>query len=104
MYKSYLPEVQQQMDKTSLKTLTAIGLFLVGKMKHLVPVRTGRLKSSLTYDANDKELYFGSGSVEGQPVFYATFAEKNRPFIKPSVFNNVQQINEIANKIFREEM
>ena len=104
MYKSYRKELDADMDKLIKKTLTAIGLFLVGKMKYLVPVDTGRLKSSLTYDTEGKELYIGSGEVSGKPVFYATFAEKSRPFVKPSVFNNAREINEIANKVFRKEL
>ncbi len=104
MYKSYRTEVDEKIKKASTKSLIAVGLFLVGKMKWLVPVDTGRLKSSLNYDVEDKSLYFGSGEVDGQPVYYATFAEKNRPFIKPSVFNNTNDISRIVNKVFRKEL
>jgi len=104
MYKSYRKEVDQAMDRAILKTLTAIGIFLIGRAKLLVPVDTGRLKNSLQYDAEGKELYYGSGDVEGQPVNYATFVEKKKPFIKPSVFDNKEKIERLANRIFRKEL
>ncbi len=93
-----------EVDGLIKEGLTAMGLFVVGKMKFLVRVDAGRRKSSLTYDTEDKKLYVGSGEVSGQPVFYATFAEKNRPFIRPSVFDNARDINIIANKVFRKEL
>jgi len=104
MYKSYRAEVDQAMKRAKLKTLTAIGIFLIGRAKNLVPVDTGRLKNSLQYDVEVDELYYGSGDVEGQPVNYATFVEKSKPFIKPSVFDNKAKIETLANRIFRKEM
>lgn len=105
MYNSYRDEVNSEMDRVKVKALTAVGILLLGKMKMLVPVDTGRLKSSLQYDVEtaDEGLYVGSGEVDGQPVYYATFAENNRPFVKPSVFNNVSAIKRLVNQIFAEE-
>ncbi|MCP4393644.1 MAG: HK97 gp10 family phage protein [Alphaproteobacteria bacterium] len=104
MYKSYRKDVDRKMQATKKKALLAVGIYAVGKMKRLVPVDTGRLKSSLQYHEESEELYIGSGPVDGQPVHYATFMEKQRPFIKPGVFDNINGIKKLVNKIFREEM
>ncbi len=92
------------MEQRVERTLTAVGIFILGKMKHLVPVDTTRLKSSLQYDVDGKKLYFGSGKVNGQSVHYATFMEigkYKKPYIKPAVFNYARQINSLAQQIFR---
>lgn len=110
-YKSYRKEVNAEIKRRKTRTLTAIGLYLVGIMKLLVPVDTGRLKSSLTYDVEGYLLNFGASSSESsgaKDVFYFILIElgtkysKAQPFVRPAVFDNVENINTLANKTFNE--
>ena len=109
VYKSYRKEVNQDIKRRKTRMLTAIGLYLTGIMKLLVPVDTGRLKSSLTYDVNGDELNFGASASEGsgaKDVFYFTLIElgtrysKAQPFVRPALFDNVENVSKLANREF----
>ncbi len=102
MYRSYRTELNRELDKKKKKTLIAIGMYLVGRAKLLVAVDTGRLKGSLQYYVDKSKLYYGSSSVGGQSVYYATFQERSQPFIKPALFNNRAEVQRLAQRIYTE--
>lgn len=81
------------------KTLNKVGQFCKSKMDHYVRVKTGRLKSNNRYKVtlfNQLELYNKTPYAR-----YQEFGRKKQPysytpFIRPSVYNHLDEIEQIA--------
>lgn len=90
-------------DFTERKSLNSVGKFCKGKMDYYVAVKSGRLKSNNRYKVtlfNNLELY--------NETPYARYQEFGRekqpytftPFMRPSVYNHLAEIEQIAGSDF----
>lgn len=104
-YESHKTEVLKSLDNAIYKALWYMGIFLIGRIKLLSPVDTGRLKGSYVYviDSTRRILTVGTN------VIYAVFVELGTRFIKaqshllPSAMNNTQKLIRLVYKAFEEE-
>jgi hypothetical protein len=112
-------------EKAMDRALPTIGLFVQGEAMLRVPVRTGRLRGSLTYatsraqnnarnpakptDAvkrpSDKEtVHIGTNVDYGPYVEYGTRFSKAQPYLRPAVDDNRDRIVELYQREVHREM
>lgn len=95
-FKSYADEVKEALIKAQKKGLRAIAITAKNHAVDIVPVDTGRLRNSLTYDSDD------TTAVIGTNVEYATTVEKRKPYITPAVMNHANEYKEILREALGE--
>ncbi len=122
-FKSYSKEVKAQILEASETSLEAVGLEaqrdVTLKITSNQQVDTGRMRASVTYIVGDKKGgiradNFGNTHNEDLPegklkknilhvgtnVEYAPAQEKRRPFLGPTIKNNMKKYSNMANDIF----
>lgn len=90
-------------DKQIAAALEAVGQKAEGYVKPLVPVKTGRLRNSITHFQEGKYT-----EVVGTNVKYAIYVEfgtvrtkKPRPYLKPGILNHTDEYSKIIEKHLR---
>ncbi len=112
-------------EKAMDKALPTIGLFVQGEAMLRVPVKSGRLRGSLTYattrgqsnarnpavpvDAvrrpyDKEEVWVGTNVEYGPYVEYGTRFSKAQPYLRPALDDNRDRILEIYQREVHREM
>lgn len=95
-FESYADEVKEALIKTQKKGLRAIAITAKNHAVDIVPVDTGRLRNSLTYDSDDTTAIIGTN------VEYATTVEKRKPYITPAIMNHANEYKGILREVLGE--
>lgn len=96
-------EILDALDEQIEAALTAVGMQAETYAKQLVPVDTGRLRNSLTYevDTSNKAVIIGSG------VEYAPFVEQGtskrgaKPYLRPAIIDHRDDYQRIVENILK---
>ncbi|HSH36082.1 hypothetical protein [Schnuerera sp.] len=122
-YKSYKKEILEAIKEASETSLEAVGLEaqrdVTLKITGNKQVDTGRMRASVTYVAGDKKGQVTAdlqGNIHsednpqgqlskdtlhiGSNVKYAPKQEKTRPFLEPTVKNNMKRYSDMMQDIF----
>lgn len=96
-------EILDALDEQIEAALTAVGMQAETYAKQLVPVDTGRLRNSLTYevDAPDKSVTIGS-AVEYAPfVEQGTSKRRAKPYLRPAIIDHRDDYQRIVENILK---
>jgi HK97 gp10 family phage protein len=99
-YTSFSDDVKKMLNEKKKEAHTAIGIFVAGEAQVRVPVDTGRLKNSIDYKSEQKQVTIGTN------VEYAPYVEKGtskraaKPYLEPAVLENWNEIKKIAEGVF----
>jgi len=80
--------------------LEKIGLVAEGYAKKLCPVKTGRLRNSISHAVEQKAAYLGTNVEYAAPVELGTSRQKAQPYLRPAALNHSQTYR----KILQDEM
>ena len=78
------------------RALVKIGLVVVGYAKRLCPVRTGRLRNSITFFTDDDTVITGTNVEYAQCVEEGTSEQKAQPYLRPAVENHLDKYQAIV--------
>ncbi len=78
--------VLQEADRLILKALEEVTPKIEATAKQTVIVKSGDLKDSITAEVSSKKAVIGS------PLDYAPKVEMNKPFLRPALHGNIQNI------------
>lgn len=95
-FNDYKKEVKKQMEHAIGKALNEIGMFVEGEAKEIVPVDTGNLRNSITYEAEEKNVIVGSATSYAPFVELPTSKTKAQPFLRPAILDNKSTIQQIV--------
>lgn len=102
---SNLEVVQDNTEEVSLaikqairSALREIGERAVGYATDIVPVRTGNLKSSIAYDADDRQVIIGSDVTYASYVEMGTVHMAARPYLRPAMVDHVDEYREVIRR------
>ena len=93
--------VLHEVDSQTEKILADIGELIVKSAKEIVPVDTGALKESITYEVD------GNSVTVGSPLNYSVYVELGtskmgaQPYLRPAFENNTSQIAALAKKGYK---
>lgn len=88
-------ELLEAIDTGCLEAFEEIGQIAEGYAKADCPVDTGRLRNSITYEAEDRKVSVGT-NVEYAPYVELGMQGRNpQPFIRPSIEEHVNQYGDI---------
>lgn len=91
-------EVTLAMRQAIRSALREIGERAVGYATDVVPVRTGNLKSSIAYDADDRQVIIGSDVHYASYVEEGTRSMRARPYLRPAMVNHLDEYREIIRR------
>lgn len=91
-------EVTQALRLALHRALTKIGLVAEGYAKRLCPVRTGRLRNSITFFTDDDTVTIGTNVEYAQCVEEGTSKQKAQPYLRPAVENHLDKYKAIVEK------
>lgn len=89
-------EVTQALRLAIHRALTKIGLVAEGYAKRRCPVRTGRLKNSITFFTDDDTVTIGTNVEYAQCVEEGTSRQKAQPYLRPAVEDHLDQYQAIV--------
>lgn len=75
--------------------LREVGERAVGYATDIVPVRTGNLRSSIAYDADDRQVIIGSDVTYASYVEEGTVNMRARPYLRPAIVNHLDEYRQI---------
>lgn len=78
------------------RALVKIGLVAEGYAKRLCPVRTGRLRNSITFYTDDDTVTIGTNVEYAQCVEEGTSKQKAQPYLRPAVEDHLDQYQAIV--------
>ena len=106
---SNLEVVQDNTEEVSLaikqairSALREIGGRAVGYATAIVPVRTGNLRSSIAYDADDSQVIIGSDVPYASYVEEGTYRMRPRPYLRPAIVDHLDEYREIIRRAMGE--
>lgn len=82
-------------DERVVKALVQIGLMMERYAQNRCPVRTGRLRSSITNDHDDTSVIVGTNVEYAPYVEYGTSRQRAQPYLKPSVQEHLDEYKSI---------
>jgi hypothetical protein len=95
-FKSYSDEVKKALIAAQRKGMRAVAITAKNHAVDIVPVDTGRLRNSLTYDSDETTAIIGTN------VEYAPTVEKRKPYITPAVMNHAGEYKSIISEALGE--
>jgi hypothetical protein len=99
-----------QLNANQTNALENVGSFCVDKMQDYCAKRTLRLQRHCKFRIVRNELVLVNDVVSDKGISYAIFNELGtrkwigQPFMKPSVYNHLTEINQIMGNAFRRGM
>jgi HK97 gp10 family phage protein len=93
---SYRPEIMDGVQGASNRALEIIGGKAESYAKALCPVRTGRLRNSITHQQYDEETEIIGTNVEYAPhVELGTRRMAARPYLRPAAENHGEEYKQV---------
>ena len=85
--KWYGKQVEMRVHKQAAEYLEKIALTVEAESKRLAPVRTGRLRASITHEVNEAELLARIGSDVSYAIYQELGTSKMaaHPFLRPAL-------------------
>ena len=100
--KDYSKNVKSAYDQARERSLEIIGLTAEKYAKEIVPVDTGRLRTSITHEVDAKDVYIGSNVEYAPHVEYGTIHQKAQPFLRPAATEHTSTYKQIIQDAFSE--
>lgn len=94
--------VSMEIRRAIRSALREIGERAVGYATDTVPVRTGNLRSSIAYDADDSQVIIGSDVTYASYVEEGTRNMRPRPYLRPAIVNHLDEYREIIRRAMGE--
>lgn len=88
--------VKAQYDAAKKRSLEMIGLTAEGYAKKASPVKTGRLRNSITHETDDNAAYIGTNVEYAPPVEFGTIHQKAQPFLRPAATEHPNTYKQIV--------
>lgn len=94
-------KVLAEVESNTKDVLAAIGKVIADEAKEIVPVDTGALRDSITYDVENDSVRVGS------PLEYSIYVELGtskmapQPYIRPAFENNKEMIEATVKKGYK---
>ena len=88
-------EVSLAIRQAIRSALREIGERAVGYATDIVPVRTGNLKSSIAYDADDRMVIIGSDVTYASYVEEGTVNMRPRPYLRPAIMDHLEEYRRV---------
>ncbi len=88
-------EVSLAIRQAIRSALREIGERAVRYATDIVPVRTGNLRSSIAYDADDRQVIIGSDVTYAMYVEEGTSRMRPRPYLRPAIVSHLEEYREI---------
>ena len=88
-------EVTLAIRQAIRSALRDIGERAVRHATDIVPVRTGNLKSSIAYDADDRQVIIGSDVTYASYVEMGTSMMAARPYLRPAMTDHVDEYRRV---------
>ena len=107
-YKSFKNEVLKAFEKAKEDICNEIGTFVIAEAQNRTPVDTGNLRRSEVFEVIDNNSGINVGVTPEAP--YGLLIEKGsstrnaKPFLEPSVMENINEIQNIVEKHIIEKM
>ena len=97
------PEVMDEFEAKIQKAFEKIGLVAEGYAKRLCPVKTGRLRNSISHSNDDIFAYVGTNVEYAAYVELGTVATGAQPYLKPAVADHADRYVRIVKDILKSE-
>lgn len=91
-----IDDVVRELRLAIHRSLVKIGLTTEGYAKRLCPVRTGRLRNSITFYTDDDTVTIGTNVEYAQCVEEGTSKQKAKPYLRPAIENNLDKYKAIV--------
>ena len=91
-------QVSLEIKRAIRSALREIGERAVGYATDVVPVRTGNLRSSIAYDADDSQVIIGSDVPYASYVEEGTRNMRPRPYLRPAIVNHLDEYREVIRR------
>lgn len=88
-------EVMRQAEGQLAAALEAIGLHGEKRAKEICPVRTGRLRNSISHTYDKTSAYIGTNVEYAPYVELGSSKQKPHPYLRPAVQNYVDEYRQI---------
>lgn len=92
---SNLEEVLKEKGEAVARALEKVGLVAEGHAKTYCPVDTGRLRNSISHDADDTTAYVGTNVEYAADVEMGTSHQKEQPYLEPAIMNHINEYKQI---------
>ena len=89
-------DVKNAYEQARERSLEIIGLTAEKYAKLIVPVRTSRLKNSITHEVEDKAVYIGTNVEYGPDVEFGNIHQKAQPYLRPSATDHPETYKQIV--------
>ena len=97
-------EFLEALDRGCLDAFEEIGQIAEGYAKADCPVDTGRLRNSITYEAEDRKVSVGTNVEYAPYVELGMQGRTPQPFIRPSIEEHINQYQDIIVQNIRSSM
>ena len=98
--KDYSKDVKAAYEQARERSLEIIGLTAEKYAKLIVPVRTSRLKNSITHEVEDKAVYIGTDVEYAPDVEFGNIHQKAQPYLRPSATEHPNTYKQIIQDEF----
>ena len=93
-------EYLKKFDKQAYAALEAVGMQAERHAKEKCPVRTGRLRNSITHTVRGQHAYIGTDVEYAPHVELGTSRQKKKPYLKPAAQNYSEEYKAIFARYF----
>jgi len=101
---SHKAEVLSAVKDKKARALEIIGGKAESYAKKLCPVRTGRLRNSITHQQRDDDTEVIGSNVEYAPhVCLGTRRSRKKPFLRPAVENHTEEYKAILKRVMSDD-
>lgn len=106
-YKSDIKKVLKALETCKFEFAQGVGTLAVAEVQPLVPVLSGNLKKSITYDLMPNDDGVNVGVNLSAP--YGLYVEKGigqkaQPFLEPGCMQAIPKIINVAEQIYKQKM
>ena len=95
-------EMLMMKNEAVKKALVIIGLKAEKYAKEECPVRTGRLRNSISHDNDGQTVYVGTNVEYAPYVEMGTWKMDAQPYLRPSIENHIQEYQEIFKETLKQ--
>jgi HK97 gp10 family phage protein len=103
-YVSYADEVKKKIDDAIGLLLIGIGEIVSSKAKLNAPVDTGRLRNSIDYETNIKQVIVGANTEYAPAVELGTSYQREQPYLEPAARQSGKDIEKLGQMKFNQEL
>lgn len=100
-YNSYYLNVSSSMNDKAKEVLKVSGEEIVDEAKKIVPVLTGALKNSISYEIDGETLKVGSDLDYALAIEKGSSRRRATPYIEPAMEKSKGNIKNEAEKIYK---